>query len=130
MATKADTQAHRWINLFIWPVSILVSLFHGTEQGLSSTSFTFDGALFLERGTASRKTATQTVTHCGLNKLLHLLMISILEGYEALGDLEEVAVGLERSELYIEYKGAICSDLLLCRSHFKRVFDKVLSCLV
>jgi len=86
--------------------------------------------LFLERGTASRKTAAQTVTHCGLNKLLHLLMISILEGYEALGDLEEVAVGLERSELYIEYKGAICSDLLLCRSHFKRVFDKVLSCLV
>jgi len=57
-------------------------------------------------------------------------MISILEGHEALRNLEEVTVGLVWSELHIKDKGATRSDFLLSRSHFEGVFDKVLCRLI
>ena len=57
-------------------------------------------------------------------------MIAIMESDEALSKLEEVAIGLVRSEVNIEDELAIGFDFLLCRSDLEWVFDELIRCLV
>ena len=74
MTVKAEVQAQRRVDLFLSPVSVLVGLFDGTEEGLSGTSLALERALFLNAGTTALCNATSHVgsTYRGRSKLLHL----------------------------------------------------------
>ena len=57
-------------------------------------------------------------------------MVAVLEGDEALGNLEEVAVWLVRSKVDIEDEGGVGRKLFLSRQNFERIFDHLTSSLV
>ena len=57
-------------------------------------------------------------------------MVAVLESDEALSKLEEVAIGLVRSEVNIEDELAIGFDFLLCRSDLEWVLDELICRLV
>ena len=84
MSTEAHAKANRRVDFLLGPVSVLVGRLDSAKKGLSLAH----GTLLCDR------VAIETSTHgCGisvLDKLLHLGVVTVLEGDEALGDLEEV----------------------------------------
>ena len=124
MAREAHSEALRWVDLLMRPVGVL-GLFRGAEERLSSA--TLGRCLLAAHGTASRSCAHAST--CS-SKLLHLVVVAILEGDEALSNLEEVAIGLVRGEVAVKDKARVGCNLFLSREHFEGVLDHLASSLV
>lgn len=101
------------------PVRVF-SLLSCSKQRLACTT--------LGRRLLAAKGCATTRSHCahscaGTHELLHLFVVAILKGHEALSDLEEVAVGFVGSKVDVENEDGVGSDFFLRRKHFKWVLN-------